>query len=194
MGEYLNYIPTLLSYFIPGYLGFSILKAIIGLKPETPFTISISCVVSFVSISIIKAIQNQNVYQDHITAIELILSIALCCMVFSLIAKILHWSKAKEIMSETFNITYPNSICEDLWDPSEVNYVTLKLKSQEHKICGQLTTINENDNGECWLGLSLYEFLDDEDNTISSCANPDRTFIVNTSEIEYATFIVVERE
>ena len=193
MSDYLEYIPTILSHFIPGYLGFSILRSITGIKIESSFTISISCAVSFISIYLIRVLQSKHLYLTPATPLELILSIVICCLFFSILTKFLRWNKTKELLSDTFHITHPNTIWESLSDLDNVNIVVVKLKSYEYRIRGQLTSINENSNGECWLGLVLYEYLDDEGNCLAKCDNADESFIFNASEVEFATLVTVEK-
>lgn len=164
-------IPAILQYFIPGFIGLKIISKLTAKKFENDYVFILSCVYSYVFISLIGLLNawiKSPILENAlvVSAIAITLCIIVSC-VFSLIIKS---PKAKRSMLKIFHRTLNDDIWLDVLNYEVGANLKVYLKDKNYFIIGQYR-LNEEKGEDSWFALSGYAKCDIKTNDIIPTAN-----------------------
>ena len=188
----LDSIPTLLQYYVPGYWAIFIFKYFSSKKISSQMNMIMSCVVSYILISMIVFLRSL------IEQLSLIPDIAitnsglaiLLGTIFSIILSIIFSSKRfSKITVALFHKTPNEDIWRDILDLKSGSNLKVYLKNEDYYVIGHHK--NQEENGDAsWIALSSFAKFDKETNENyknepSFLDDESVTFAIRLSDIEH---------
>lgn len=149
-------IPTILQYFVPGFIGIKIISRLISKKIENTYLFILSCVYSYVFISLIglfNACVKWSIL-DNTLAISAI-AIILCVIASCIISRVIKSPKIKKSILNIFHCTLNDDIWADILNYEVGSNLKVYLKDKDYFIIGQYR-LNEDKGEDSWFALSGY--------------------------------------
>lgn len=186
---------TILSFFIPGFLGFALFRSVAGIKNmDVSITIAFSGATSFIVLAAIRGLKEQTISTtDPVTIWEFLLSIFICLAIGYGASKIYQMKGVGDFLSEKLNYSPASTTWETLYRYDACNVITIKLEGREGYIRGELSTLGNLPENQ-WIALSRYQFLNSNNEVEYTCTNSEYRLIVNMNCIEYAIHMPVSSE
>lgn len=166
-------------YFVPGYIALSWFIAIAGLKFGEAEKLILSCVISFVAVSLVRIIADFNIY------VELLISIGICLVGAGLVAKVYQSKWFRNLCTYALGFSFCQSPWEDTLDYHYGTNIKVKMKGSDMFVEGKLYSIGDI-TANPWLAISNYSILDGPDDDNPYAPGMGACFMVNTNDIEYA--------
>ena len=188
----LNSIPTLLQYFVPGYWTIFIFKYFCSKKMSSQMNTIMSCVVSYILISMVVFLRSLIEQLSFIPDTAIINSgiAILLGTILSIILSILFSSKRfSNITVALFHKTPNENIWRDILDLKAGSNLKVYLKNEDYYVIGHHK--NQEENGDSsWIALSAFAKFDKETNENyrnepSFLDDESVTFVVRLSDIEH---------
>ena len=184
--QIIDIIPSILQYFIPGYIFLTLFNWITA-KTQTESQKTIfSCVISFISISIIKTLNsflfkwdllNNNIW------INVLFSVLLCTATSIPLAKLFSSNMVEKFVNDKFSISLHKEILDSLINKSA--NLKIYLKNKDYYFMGHLDSYSI-EKGETMICVKQQIKCDFNDNEIYSQEhNPNAYMLFNLKEVDY---------
>lgn len=153
-------IPLVLQYIVPGFILLKIFEFFISRKYDIKICLAVSCVISYVLISIVALIRNigklSYIPNDVITnsAIAIIFG-ALIGFVFGIIFNTKRFSKI--LIWATRRSQY-NDIWHDVFDFSKGTSLKVYLKNKDYYVIGVLSNMELNSKDPWWAICKIAKY------------------------------------
>lgn len=158
----LDSIPKLLQYFIPGYWTIFVFRYFCSKKVSDHMMNIMSCVVSYILISIIAFFRVKCSFMSTIPDIAIINSSIAVILgtVFSILLALIFSSKCfSKITKFLFHKTPNEDIWRDVLDLKNGSNLKVYLKNEDYYIIGHHKN-HEEKEGESWLAVSAFGKFD----------------------------------
>lgn len=184
--QIINIIPSILQYFVPGYIFLTLYNWIMSKTSADNQKMIGSCVISFISISIIKALNSYLLKWNKLDTniwIGAICSIFLCSIVSILFAKLFSCKKVDRFINEIFSVSLHKEILDSLIDKSA--NIKIYFKNKDYYFIGHLNSYSI-EKGETMICVSQQIKYDFNDNEIySQESTPNAYLLFNLKEVDY---------
>ena len=175
-------LPTLLIYFVPGYLSLSIFRFLCNKKYEKSVVVIMSCVISYSILSLITLFyENDNIL--IMSAISIILNVFMATF-FSLFYK----SKVfNSFLLDKFNKTVSDDIWHDVFDFKNGSNLKVYFKDKDYYVIGAYR-LSEDKGNDSWFAISGYGKYNKETNDVidDSVINDDSVIMTfKLSDVEH---------
>ena len=189
---FLDNIPTLLQYFVPGYFSLIIFKYFTSKKIENNIGYVMGCVFSYVLLSFVSLMRTNTNIISNIpdsamgnSAIAIILGIIFSVGI-ALVFSSKHFSRLTVYL---FNKTPNDSIWYDVLDLKNGSNLKIYLKNKDYYVIGHHKNHEENGN-DSWIAVSAFGKFDVKTNQLvrhepSYLNNPEVIFTVRLSDVEH---------
>lgn len=139
-----------MQYFIPGYLFIIIFRFFTNKKIEKSIILIISCVLSYVFLSLIKAYHEPT--SLFITSAIAVIAAIVCGLIFSLIyiSKWFSW-----ILVHIFHKTVHDDIWHDVFDFKNGSNLKVYFKDKDYYVIGAYR-VSEDKGNDSWFAISGY--------------------------------------
>ena len=185
MIEIINHIPTILSFFIPGYIGLYVFKEVTGTDFKEFETISISCAGSYFITLVMRSIQDIPVsIATPITIWEFCFEVMVSLFVAYGLARLTQLNCFRGFLKRKLKFSPAKSSWLDVFDYENGMRVMLKMKNGKF-IRGQVASLG-NGKDDPWIALINFEVADEDQEEEYTGELMEDYLLINMSDIEYA--------
>ena len=188
MIEIINNIPTILSFFLPGYIGLVIFKSLCGIEMRDYEIFAASSAGSYMLTGAIKFIQGAQIsFSNPVSLGEFALASIIAVLLACGGVLIFQSNRFRGFLSQKFNYAPINDTWQNLYNYEGTTRVAIKMKNGKC-VRGQIVTIGDI-HIDPWIELNGFEVLD-KNEKIEAVANPiEKHIMINANDIEYAVVI-----
>lgn len=188
MIEVINNIPTILSFFLPGYIGLVIFKNICGIAMRDYEAFAASAAGSYLIIGAIKVVQGMQVsLTNPVSFGEFVLASIIAILAACGGTLIFQSNRFRDFLSQKFNYAPTNDTWQNLYNYEGTTRVAIKMKNGKC-VRGQIVTIGDI-HIDPWIELNGFDVLDQDEKIEAIADPPEQHIMINANDIEYAIVI-----
>ncbi|MBC5688225.1 hypothetical protein H8S37_04685 [Mediterraneibacter sp. NSJ-55] len=179
----INNIPSILQYIIPGYCLMFVFKHITNVKTDNNTTIILSCVISYITLSLLSLFYiSNNIYITSAIAILINVFIGFCIAMVAK-CKIFNTFLLNHLHTNTYH-----DIWNDVLDYTHGSNMKIYLKGYDYYILGHYR-FNETNGNESWFAVSGYEKIDLKTDKILQIEDETSYFVFNLRDVDHIEII-----
>ena len=173
--------PKILQYFVPGIVFIMIMRVFCLKKFAANYTIVLSCVISYLFVSLIETTNRLTVNWDSLKEPIVISGIAiLLAIISSVVAALMLKSEwFKKFTLKFFHKTIYEDIWQDVFDFKKGTNLKLYMRDKDYYIMGHYR-YNEEKGEESWMALSAPSTRDKDTNKIIGISYETKESVITT--------------
>lgn len=137
-------MPNILKYFVPGFIFVSLFVVGVDKKPTKPTCYIWSCVISFITISMLEAITILSV-DDGVSWALIFIAIVIDAIVAVILSGVVRSNNWKEWVSTNFGATSTDATISYFVDWKNGTNALIALKTEECQFAGAIDTVGDGD-------------------------------------------------
>lgn len=185
MVDILKNLPTILSYFLPGYIGLMIFLSLSGVKFHEYEKYPLACAISYCIVGLINTINGTTVSISTPVSIWVFILATIISLFLGYGGAILFQSKRfRDFLKDKLRYSPASDTWEGVFDYERGSQILIKMKNGKY-IRGQIAFFG-NIPSDPWIALSDYDIITADRMVELEADTTETRLIVNTNDIEYA--------
>ena len=185
MTDFIDKLPTIISYFLPGYIGLKIFLSVSGIKLHEYEKYPIACALSYCIVGLIELGRNSFVSTNSPVSVWVFILATIISIFIGYGAAVVFYSEPfRNFLADKFKYSPAVDTWENTYDYKRGSQVMLKMKNGKY-IRGVITSVG-NVSSDPWMALSNYDVITAERNVELETACKDERLIININDVEYA--------